>query len=150
MLSIWNKRFCQYHQLRHEPVSVRNAITKLELRVGLVKGKSEFGCYVWESKECCVVAHWYFVAISYWGQVKGNHRIFLYGDLLVKSGIGSNRTIEVLRMTANWYLIQLTKVLVNDNSKKKKPLKLSLSLKVNPIPHNILSWALTYIHHQVS
>jgi len=33
---------CQYIQLGHEPVSVQNTITNLELRVVLVKGRGAF------------------------------------------------------------------------------------------------------------
>ena len=36
-------------------VSMRNAITKLELSVGLLKVKSGLGAYVWEVKECSLV-----------------------------------------------------------------------------------------------
>ena len=36
-------------------MSVRNAITKLELTVVLAKVKSGFGAYIWEVKEHCLV-----------------------------------------------------------------------------------------------
>ena len=38
-----------------QSLSVRNAITKLELSVGLSKVRSALGAYVWEVEECSLV-----------------------------------------------------------------------------------------------